>query len=292
MELYQLYHFKVVAECNNFTLAAEKLGISQPALSVSIKKLEGEFGMRLFDRIKQRIFLNDAGRIALAHANEILESVENMSASMKTLSLPGTVIKLGFVDSMVMWYFSSRTHEIHEYQVHADMYDWIQDDAELLLNHVFDLVVSREATVHREICSDYLFDDYTYVLIPPSHPMYDCELSSLRQANFEHIALWRVNSFRYAKQVSFFSSLPNTKMSYYDDLPMLLQKAMHENTPTLAARTSIAYHAEAENRRKIRLTDPELETKYYISYLKKNKAKLKPVITLLHKYSESDELLL
>lgn len=45
MELVQLHYFKTVALCNNLSQAAEELHVSQPALSVAVKKLEEELGV-------------------------------------------------------------------------------------------------------------------------------------------------------------------------------------------------------------------------------------------------------
>lgn len=50
MELRQFTYVNQVAECGNFTKAAAKLFISQPALSNYISKVEGGFGSKLFDR--------------------------------------------------------------------------------------------------------------------------------------------------------------------------------------------------------------------------------------------------
>lgn len=63
MDLTQLKHFSVVAEYEHMTKAAEFLHISQPALSKSISNLENELGIRLFDRSRGRIMLNEYGRI-------------------------------------------------------------------------------------------------------------------------------------------------------------------------------------------------------------------------------------
>ncbi len=62
MELRHLRYFLGVAEALNFTRAAEKLRVAQPALSRQISDLETEFGVRLFDRSTKRVQLTEAGR--------------------------------------------------------------------------------------------------------------------------------------------------------------------------------------------------------------------------------------
>ena len=62
MELLQLRYFLVAAKYEHMTKAAEVLRIAQPALSQSIKRLEQELGVPLFDREKRNFGLNDAGR--------------------------------------------------------------------------------------------------------------------------------------------------------------------------------------------------------------------------------------
>lgn len=60
--LKQVTAFLAVAEAGSFTLAAERIRIAQPALSQSIRELESELGLRLFDRTTRRVELTDAGR--------------------------------------------------------------------------------------------------------------------------------------------------------------------------------------------------------------------------------------
>ena len=62
MELLQLKYFQTVAYMEHISKAAKKLNISQPSLSLMIKRLEDEMGTPLFDRIGRNIQLNDSGK--------------------------------------------------------------------------------------------------------------------------------------------------------------------------------------------------------------------------------------
>ena len=72
MEIRQFMYVSMAAECGSFTKAAEKLFITQPALSSYISKLEEELGVRLFDRSVTPLGLTYAGEKYLAYARDIL----------------------------------------------------------------------------------------------------------------------------------------------------------------------------------------------------------------------------
>ena len=71
MDIRNLTTFVHVAELGNFSRAAERLGYSQPTISVQIRQLEDELGFRLFDRIGHAVRLTDKGREILAYAQQV-----------------------------------------------------------------------------------------------------------------------------------------------------------------------------------------------------------------------------
>ncbi|MGN0598286.1 MAG: LysR family transcriptional regulator [Oscillospiraceae bacterium] len=77
MELLQLKYFRIIAETENISKAAEQLYIAQPSLSMTLKRLEDELGVPLFDRNGKKITLNKAGRIFLKYCDEIFSSIDN-----------------------------------------------------------------------------------------------------------------------------------------------------------------------------------------------------------------------
>ena len=73
MNTDQLTTFVVLARCGSFTRAAKELGLSQPAVTRHVQRLEAELGVALLDRRPGRLQLNDAGQRLRSYAEEVLE---------------------------------------------------------------------------------------------------------------------------------------------------------------------------------------------------------------------------
>lgn len=72
----QIESFLAVAEAGNFSSASRRLNIAQPALSQSVKELETELGIRLFDRTTRRVELTQAGQEFRNSTGKVLEDIE------------------------------------------------------------------------------------------------------------------------------------------------------------------------------------------------------------------------
>lgn len=77
MELRQLAYFLAVAEERNFTRAAQRIPIAQPAISQQIHRLESELSEKLFVRDRRGILLTPAGEALLPHARAMLASADH-----------------------------------------------------------------------------------------------------------------------------------------------------------------------------------------------------------------------
>lgn len=91
MELLQLRYFLMVAKTGHMTSAAQKLNITQPVLSKSIRHLEDELGVPLFDRVGRRIQLNDYGKAFQKNISKVLKlldySVQELQDLEKKVSM-------------------------------------------------------------------------------------------------------------------------------------------------------------------------------------------------------------
>jgi len=80
IQLNLLTQFKVVAELEHMSKAAEKLNIAQPSLSMNIKRLEKELGVELFYRNGKKITLNETGRQFYKSVTLILTELDDAIA--------------------------------------------------------------------------------------------------------------------------------------------------------------------------------------------------------------------
>ena len=77
-----LRYFWEVARDGNLTRTANRLNLSQSALSVQIRKLEDRLGHMLFERRGKALHLTEAGRIALDHADAIFATGEDLLSTL------------------------------------------------------------------------------------------------------------------------------------------------------------------------------------------------------------------
>jgi DNA-binding transcriptional LysR family regulator len=85
MELYQLKGFAAVAELEHLTRAADRLHVSQPALSAQIKALEDELGVELFERVPTGMALTSAGKRLLPAAQSVIAAAQALHSEARTL---------------------------------------------------------------------------------------------------------------------------------------------------------------------------------------------------------------
>lgn len=96
MDIRQLNYFIEVAKHQSFTKAAQALHVTQPTLSKMVKNLEEEMDVSLFDRSSRKVRLTDAGEVVFAQAQKIVNSLDDLSASLyDVMNLNKGKIKIG-----------------------------------------------------------------------------------------------------------------------------------------------------------------------------------------------------
>ena len=95
MTIVQMLYFHTVCQYMNLTKAAEKLHISQPALSAVIKQIETECGVQLFKHRANSIAITDEGLVLQQEVIPILEQYQHLETLMSSHKLDRNYLRIG-----------------------------------------------------------------------------------------------------------------------------------------------------------------------------------------------------
>lgn len=120
LNLYKVFY--IVATTENITKAAEKLYISQPAVTKSIKILENSLGGALFIRTKKGVTLTEEGKILLKYVKNILEEAKNAENKFNSLiQLEEGKIHIGASATVSKHFLMKYLEEFHKFYPNIDI---------------------------------------------------------------------------------------------------------------------------------------------------------------------------
>ena len=105
MKIIQLEYFCAVSRYHSITQAAQKLFVTQPAISTAIKELEKEFSVNLFVRSKNHLTLTTEGEIFYQKAQELLQSIDQTTQQLYDLGKQTPSVRIGIPPLLSTIYF-------------------------------------------------------------------------------------------------------------------------------------------------------------------------------------------
>ena len=172
MELSQLEYFKIASRHRSFTQASEELHITQPALSISISKLEKELGAALFDRNSGSLQLTSAGRAFLVWCNQALTAIDSGVREVRDIRGTGggnvcvAVSEAIFIKHLARDFLHS--HENASLQCYLLTHDQMRT---AISEGTVDFVISRGPLHGPDIFWMPVYNDYLTVLMPTGNPL-------------------------------------------------------------------------------------------------------------------------
>lgn len=100
LNYHHLRYFREVAHQGHLTRAAERVNLSQSALSTQIKQLEDRLGQKLFDRQGRSLVLTEVGRIALDYADRIFGTGEELIATLDRSRAANSPLRVGALSTL------------------------------------------------------------------------------------------------------------------------------------------------------------------------------------------------
>jgi len=166
-----LQHFVAVAEELHFSRAAKTLGISRQALSKSIKALESELGIEIFDRSVDTTVLTDDGRLAYERAVEQLAAVADEENGAEEIVEPTSSLSIAFVPGVTLGKWTLAWEKRHPDTALRFVPGSEQDSVRVLRDGVADLSFVRLPIEQRGLSVIRLYTETTVIVVPQDHPI-------------------------------------------------------------------------------------------------------------------------
>ncbi|HVN79825.1 MAG TPA: LysR family transcriptional regulator [Terriglobia bacterium] len=175
MNLDQLRNFREVAVHRSFTLAAEKLFRTQPAISTQVRMLEEELGERLFDRIGKKVFLTQAGEILLSYAERMLRLHDEAKLAVSELNAtPKGKLLIGANEATCI-YILPRVFTLYKQrcpEVQISIYrNFSKKVLEKILENQLDFGIVTLPVVSKDLVTIPISEDELWLITSPSHPL-------------------------------------------------------------------------------------------------------------------------
>lgn len=173
MELDQLRYFLQIAEVESFTQASQSLGVSQPALSRSIQRLEEELGQPVFERKAKSLALTDAGTLLLARAQQILSLVEDTKAEISDDGFSGR-IRIGAIPTIAPYFLPDLLRQFSEEFPKASLLIQEETTDKLLKSCAqseVDIALLALPISAKYLDIEELFEEELLLVLPPHHTL-------------------------------------------------------------------------------------------------------------------------
>lgn len=181
LEIKHLRMICALADSGNMTRAAEKLGITQSALSQQLKDIENKLGTDLFFRTRRKMILTEAGRQLQGTAAEVIETLESAERAIAT-KMKGEKGELR-VGTQCIFCYKWLPQVMRRFQakfpnIAVEVGSSI-DLLEELEGRRFDMIISGAASPSEMHSSAPLFADQLVCVMPQDHPLAACSYVQL-----------------------------------------------------------------------------------------------------------------
>jgi DNA-binding transcriptional LysR family regulator len=170
----QLEVFEAIARLGSFTRASEELHLTQPTVSMQMKKLADTVGLPLFEHVGRRIHLTEAGKELAITAREIMQSLERCDMSIAEMrGLKKGKLRLAVVSTAkyfvprILGEFS-RLHPGVEVALKVTNRQRVLERA---AENLDDLYILSQPASHLELAAQPFMENPLVVMAPPEHPL-------------------------------------------------------------------------------------------------------------------------
>lgn len=262
------------AKTQNLTKASETLHISQSALTRAMQKLEQEIGVPLFRRSRNKLELNDTGKLFVQYAERVLQAEREMVTETVAYHNAASRISVGMTAMGPMLHYGPMIYNTFADKSIAAKIDALDNLRKGLDAGAYDFLFIDKEIATEEIESRFIFTEKLYVSVPRTHFVAGltegvrfAEIDGQSFLVADNLGLWRAIIDKYLPHSRFFAQ-------NYDNLSEIVNAS---TIPTFSTNITIPLRGETD-RIDIPILDDVASVDFYITYKKSNRVKLKELL--------------
>lgn len=277
MDEHRLKCFAAVYELGSVSAAALRLHMTQPPLSMLLRKLEDELEVQLFDRSSNRLVPTEVGQLFYVRAKAILANLDSMRRELREVEKgSGGVVNIGCPTAGSLFIIPSVMQEIQHQGLDSAIHIH-EGEAGLMLQRLrersLDLVISRSQLNAPEMHARPILEEPLWVALPPGHRLAARKSIQLRELSEERFLIHRPSAasglhdlvMQACKQSGF---TPHVAYLGGETIPMLVM--VQQGLGVAFAPRSFAGLALAQQPTMIPLAEPQLNTRLYLIWSKQH----------------------
>ncbi|WP_159653987.1 LysR substrate-binding domain-containing protein [Vibrio atypicus] len=174
ISLKQLKVFITITQHETLTSASEALFLSKAAVSMALSELEKQIGHSLFDRVNNRLILNQEGQKLLPLADELIERAQNIEQLFDNDQTLSGDLKIGASDTIGNQVAPYLLSDFRHQTQHKSQSLFISNSAlicEKLIDYELDLALIEGKTLHPQLISTQFSEDEMCVICAPNSPL-------------------------------------------------------------------------------------------------------------------------
>lgn len=263
MEFHDLEVFTVVTKEKSFSKAARKLFRTQPAISLSIRRLEDEIGWPVFDRSTKEPALTDTGRVLYDYAEKLLNLRGQIRPKLEELRNVETGrVRIGANEIGAMFLlahiveFRKRYPKVKIEVIRAQSKEIPHE----IQNRNLDLGIVSYDVRETELASTTVYEDRLILVVYPAHPLAKVKQVPLKRLGEEVFAAHNVDSKFRSRIIQIFQKA-GIPLQMPVELPTIESiKKFVQMKQALALVPKMCIQGELERRELIEVKVPEIET--------------------------------
>ena len=269
IELYELRQFAAFAACGTLSEAAEKLHLSQPALSRNMKKLEEDLGVPLFVRRKNKLELNENGQYVLTLAKELLADAQEFSRKAQDFDRKNRTIRLGLCAPAPAWLITPVLGSLYPDKT---LQTEIMEESQLLSgleNGTYQLIALSHKPEGEQYFAKECGRESLMFALPKGHRYAGRKSLSFAEMNGENMIL--MNNIGFWNYVHT-ETMPDSRFLIQSDRFSFNELVRSSSLPSFTTDLAKKYLETADLRdlrTEVPVSDPEASVTYYLVCLKK-----------------------